>query len=110
MNIDIEDEYNLTGMCPGEPYCEGDCEPFVCMDCNENTLHMGEYYMVHDFVWEYAVFLLGTGSNCMLCIGCLENALGATLDQSFFTAAPINSGDFGRKSDRLMERLGFSPS
>lgn len=75
---------------------------FYCLDCNINTGEIDEYYMVHDHVWLYA----NPGDHGMLCISCLEGRLGRMLQPSDFTDAPVN-GDFGNKSARLKERLGY---
>ena len=45
---------------------------FECAACGVNTLHINEYYMVTDEVWEAA----WPQDRGMLCIGCLENRLG----------------------------------
>ena len=73
---------------------------FICKDCQVDTLHIDEYYMVTDGVWELA----NPQRRGMLCIGCLENRLGRQLTASDFTAAPINNGVFPQ-SERLAARL-----
>lgn len=70
------------------------------MDCESNTLHDNEYYMVTDEIWKTAC----PEEKGMLCIGCLENRLGRQLTASDFTDAPINHGVFGF-SERLAARL-----
>jgi len=73
---------------------------FECMDCDGNTLHLNEYYMVHDNVWDPVV----PESRGMLCIGCLELRLGRLLVASDFTDAPVNHG-FTIQSPRLIDRM-----
>lgn len=76
---------------------------FHCVDCGVNTGVDGiaEYYMVEDYVWEYARM---TEHGGMLCIGCLELRLGITLEPRFFTDCAVNRD--WRGSKRLRERLG----
>ena len=78
--------------------CESDCRVFVCVDCKVNTLHIQEYYMVTNAVWEQGG--LGRG---MLCVGCLELRIGRTLIAEDFPALPVNLGVFP-KSERLSSR------
>ena len=73
---------------------------FECAACSINTLHINEYYMVTDEVWQAA----WPRQRGMLCIGCLENRLGRELTASDFTDAPINRGYF-KYSERLAARL-----
>jgi len=90
--------------CPQEfPGCAGSCYGFDCAACSVNTLHIKEYYMVTDEVWN-AAWPTGRG---MLCIGCLEDRLGRQLTSDDFTDAPINQGYFGY-SERLRQRLAGS--
>lgn len=74
---------------------------FHCMDCDINTGEINEYYMLKDSVWSLIVPL----QDGMLCIGCVENRLGRVLTKDDFTRYPVNL-DFGKKSDRLLNRLG----
>jgi hypothetical protein len=85
--------------CPTDE-CEGGCEPFVCLDCKVNTLHIDEYYMLTDEVWEAAC----PKRSGMLCIGCAEDRLGRRLTADDFTDAPLNSGMLGQ-SQRLAARV-----
>lgn len=73
---------------------------FECAACSIDTLHINEYYMVTDEVWEAA----WPKRYGMLCIGCLENRLGRELTAEDFTDAPINRGYF-KYSERLAARL-----
>jgi len=80
-----------------------DYKLFMCWDCAVCTNCIGEYYMVHDDLWDAAT------EDCypdvMLCIGCLEARLGELLTKDDFTGAPVNDlwGNFG--STRLRNRL-----
>lgn len=93
------------------------CNAVPCLDCKRCTRCMGEYYMVHDELWEMA-----GGKRGCLCIGCLEARLNAIygepmqLDSRDFFCAPINNpfhplmvnrggGGYGW-SERLLDRLG----
>lgn len=80
------------------PDCEGDCRAFVCVDCQANTLHIEEYYMVTNDLWKQA----GMGKG-MLCIGCLEVRIGRELTPEDFPSIPVNRGFFP-KSERLSSR------
>lgn len=71
-----------------------------------NTLHIDEYYMLHDDVWLDAMYGV-TGQRDkygMLCIRCVENGLGRKLTPQDFTDAPLNRGIFGM-SERLASRV-----
>ena len=76
---------------------------FDCVDCNVNTLHNGEYYMLRDEVWE------ATGlSSGMLCVGCAEHRLGRRLRACDFADALINvpgGVPWNPQSVRLLNRL-----
>lgn len=87
--------------CNGQ-YCYG----FNCWDCNFNTLHGDEYYMVDDELWKTAtIFGHDPVDTCvMLCIGCLEARIGGKLTAGDFPEIPINQGYFPR-SARFMDRL-----
>ena len=70
----------------------------TCHDCGSRMT--GEYYMVHDEIWEHA----GVGKSD-LCIGCLETRIGRQLQPDDFAEVPVNDGH--RASDRLLNRLGL---
>jgi hypothetical protein len=75
---------------------------FVCHDCGVDTLGLGEYYMVHSWIWE----VYGTGDG-MLCVGCLEARLGNELVGSDFLDCELNTNHVVYpKSPRLLERIG----
>lgn len=75
-------------------------EVYNCIDCG--TESRMEYYMVHDALWFEAV---GWGDAGHVCIGCFEKRLGRKLVKEDFTEAPINSLEWGDKSERLRARL-----
>lgn len=75
-------------------------ERFLCLDCDEDTGALGEYYMVHNHVWNEVA------DQGMLCICCLEDRLGRRLTSKDFTSAPINHPDGSfKQSARLRNRL-----
>lgn len=74
---------------------------FECQSCGVNTGEIGEYYMVHDFIWQEAGDLEG-----MLCIGCLENQIGRKLTPLDFPPLPVNIGPFFPRSELLNDRQG----
>lgn len=77
---------------------------FKCLDCQEDTNKINEYYMVKDEVWLKA----NPKNKGMLCIGCLEERLGRELEYKDFSDANLNlmSMNFRfPKSDRLICRL-----
>ena len=85
--------------CPCEDY-----EMFRCVDCAACTLCDGEYYMVHNEIWDRTGLDRG-----MLCIGCLEQRIGKLLTARDFTDAPINDIFGNNGSARLMARLQGAP-
>jgi hypothetical protein len=96
-------DYVYEEACPDEfPGCQGECSGFSCMDCSGNTLHLNEFYMVHDHVWDSVISKAETRG--MICIGCLELRLGRLLNAADFTDAPVNSG-FVERSPRLIDRM-----
>jgi hypothetical protein len=74
---------------------------FACIDCDECTAHIREYYMVLDAVWKLAGMWDIPG---MLCIGCLEARIRRELAPEDFTECPLND-EFVGKSERLQRRL-----
>ncbi len=79
-------------------------EPHIndfCLDCQINTLEAYEYYMVHDHVWSQTGLKKNDG---MLCISCLENRIGRTLNSKDFTNALINTSSFYPASSKLKDR------
>ena len=76
---------------------------FECLDCEVNTLYIGEYYMVSDYVWKTLASL--NADDGMLCIGCLENRIGRTLTNEDFTDCIVNFATTDGHSERLQLRL-----
>jgi hypothetical protein len=77
---------------------------FFCAHCEEDTMIMQEYYMVHDEIFTAAIVQCERYS--MLCIGCLEFLLGRELTSADFPDYPVNDiDDSWTKSDRLLDRL-----
>jgi hypothetical protein len=80
----------------------------TCADCGLGTC--GEWYMVHEHVWEEAwrgrrkPWHAIEGQE-ILCIGCLERRLGRTLVAADFTDAPVNDPSKSLMSARLHSRL-----
>jgi hypothetical protein len=73
---------------------------FLCVDCQEDTDKLNEYYMVRDTVWKQAK---GPAAG-MLCIGCLERRIGRRLRRADFLPCALNDGSFPQ-SRRLKARL-----
>ena len=74
-----------------------------CFDCDMQTRDEGEYYMIHDDIWN----AVGAGYH-MLCVGCLEFRMFRLLTPEDFTDCALNSDMVAwPKSDRLMNRLGY---
>lgn len=73
-----------------------------CVDCDVDTLLIGEYYMVKSEVWA----LTGLGPHDgMLCITCLENRIDRQLTSKDFSDYPVNSIPKMFRSDKLKSRL-----
>lgn len=92
---------------PCKPACPSSPDGF-CLDCKLCTHCLGEYYNVHDSVWD----AVGKPAG-MLCIGCLEARLGRQLTVNDFSIAPINNPFHpicGRwpRSALFMKRLGHA--
>jgi hypothetical protein len=87
----------------------------TCADCSAGTIRLGEWYDVHDAVWEAAwrgrrKWWHDIRGQAVLCIGCLEQRLGRTLVASDFTAAPCNNPNKVNISERLRVRLTATES
>jgi hypothetical protein len=78
---------------------------FECMGCSVDTNAIDEYYMVTDDLWAKAASAFSSNGRGMLCIGCLEKAIGRTLLPTDFKRVPLNYGWFGQ-SARLVDRIG----
>ena len=74
---------------------------FDCVDCKSSTFN-GQYYMVHDHIWQEAGMDPDGG---MLCILCLESRLGRLLVREDFTSAPINYMFFSKNTERFPNGL-----
>lgn len=59
---------------------------FLCLDCKVHTGKIGNYYMVHDSLWE-SVVPEGDG---MLCFNCLAKRTGRDITVADLTDAPVN--------------------
>lgn len=80
-------------------------ETCACIDCRVNTGSLGEYYMVHDAVWNSAV----PEPEGMLCIGCLEERLKRQLTKDDFIDCELNGmNDSFFRSERFLQRLGLA--
>lgn len=77
---------------------------FLCLDCNEDTGKLMEFYFVHTDLW-----LSAAGSKeGMLCVGCLEERIGRRLTSDDFPDVTINSPRYGQKSQRLINRMSHA--
>lgn len=74
---------------------------FDCLWCGTDTGNIGEYYMVRNEIWQ----LYGPKRRGMLCIGCLENQMGRTLQPGDFTESILNDPNKRHISDDLRNRL-----
>jgi hypothetical protein len=72
---------------------------FICLDCQTDTLFGGEYYMVHDNIWN------NVAGDGMLCIGCLEVRLDRQLTKADFADCPLHTDRRFPQSPRLSGRL-----
>jgi hypothetical protein len=95
---------------PEGPFFRWESETVYCADCGEDTIMIGEWYMVTNEVWERA---WGNdpraGWGKILCIGCLEKRIGRRLMACDFTDAPVNNPFQGAVSERMFNRLSPSP-
>ena len=69
----------------------GSRKRFECRKCGVNTLDIGEYYMVHNELWQsvidrWEIPLDKYGEAGMICILCFENLLGRVLTEADFAA------------------------
>lgn len=78
-----------------------------CLDCTVDTDALGEYYMLHDDLWER----IHPDKLGKFCIACVERRLGRELVAPDFTDVKINTdaGLFYR-SPRLTDRLAREAS
>src|SRR5262249_38235056 len=74
--------------------------------CRWLTTALGEFYMVHDHVWEQACQVSPRAIPRFLCIGCLEERLGRMLTPDDFKDCLLNDPDKPQgASSRLRKRL-----
>jgi hypothetical protein len=92
-----------------EEYREAHLAHPNCADCGLDTLEAGEWYMVHDEIWDEIWAWDDVLSRQILCIGCLEKRIGRRLTGNDFTYAPINNPP-GFMSDRMRDRLATPPN
>jgi hypothetical protein len=78
---------------------EEERQRLLCLDCGENTIEIGEFYMVKDDVWAQVC----EPDGGMLCIGCLEERLGRRLVPDDFKDCQLHH--HGHLSERLRSRL-----
>jgi hypothetical protein len=77
-----------------------------CHDCRWLTTALGEFYMVHDHVWEQACQVSPRAIPRFLCIGCLEERLGRMLTPDDFMDVKLNDPNKPQGvSSRLRKRL-----
>jgi hypothetical protein len=85
---------------------DGKCDAgrFICLDCQNDVLRGGEYYLLRDEVWLEA----NPQRRGMLCIGCVEKRLGRRMTPSDFQGAPLDHHLINGPalSKRLMTRIG----
>lgn len=80
-----------------------------CKRCGVDVVKLKELaYMVHSSIWTVAVGRMCENRRILLCIGCLEDLIGYTLNVNHFLPAPINivGAASNSHSDRLKNRLG----
>ena len=56
-----------------------------CLDCDENTIELGEYYMLKSDVWAET----GVSQRRHLCVPCVEKRLGRRLRSDDFIDVPM---------------------
>ena len=72
-----------------------------CMDCGTDVVLAGEYYMVHDAVWNR----MHNSKGGQLCVSCAEARLGRRLAAADFTNCILNRSAAFSRSERLQHRL-----
>jgi hypothetical protein len=81
-----------------------------CRKCGIHTCDVGEYYMLHDELWQSVINRWKIprdeyGEAGMICIACFEALLGRKLTKQDFTDCPVNDLTKSDKSYRLRDRL-----
>ncbi len=85
-----------------DTYVAGLPYDYRCVDCKVDTLSIGEFYTVSNYIWwKYGV----RKKYKMLCIGCLESRMGRRLVSDDFPYYPINTPSLSNKSVRLVIRI-----
>jgi hypothetical protein len=79
-----------------------DEEQYHCFDCDVNTLSIGEYYMLEDYIWE---IIIPRNLRAMLCISCVEARLERKLRARDFRSCPLNYLRMRDGSSLLINRL-----
>lgn len=75
---------------------------YLCMDCNEDTSDLDEYYSISEELWREAV----PEDKGMLCVGCLEKRAGRKLNHKDFPLnVPLNWCNVVDGSNRLIDRM-----
>ena len=79
----------------------------------KSVVAMGEIaYMLRDTLWRQIVTLIAGLVVAkrfrvqFLCIDCVEKTIGRYLDVHDFAQLAVNLPEFGKKSDKLLDRLG----
>lgn len=75
-----------------------------CFDCGFDTFDGGEYYMLHDRLWEKIAPEDKGDHDFFLCIGCVENRLERELNKDDFPMS-ILANSQGEHSERLQKIL-----
>jgi hypothetical protein len=91
-----------------EPMTMAELAETNCTDCRWCTILLGEFYMVHDHVWEQACQSepKTNPAETFLCVGCLEERLGRLLTPGDFMDVKLNNPNKPQGvSSRLRKRL-----
>lgn len=77
---------------------------YECLDCNCCVIHIREWYMLVNQIWNEAVY--PDSCQSILCVSCLEIRLGRELTATDFSPQIINT-DHNKypKSERLLSRI-----
>lgn len=74
-----------------------------CMDCDQNTSELREFYMLEQPVWESVIKV--SEQTGMLCVGCVEIRLQRRLEPADFNPKWSHLCPF--PSNRLLDRRGY---
>lgn len=77
-----------------------------CLRCGVDTFKIDEYYMLEHYIWRQITNTPEPQPKArgMMCIGCVEEALGRKLTAIDFMACSCNT-EFAIRSRRLQDRL-----